>query len=485
MSLVIYNSESRKKETFVPLKSGEVKMYLCGPTVYGFLHVGNFRGPVFFNLVRNWLEQLGYHVTFVYNYTDVDDRIIQKANDEKVEASVISERYIAEFEKDFARLKLRKHDHNPRVTEFMKPIEDMVQSLVEQKKAYVVDGEVLYSVRSFKDYGKLSGRNIDELQSGARVEVDDKKQDPLDFALWKPAKPGEPGWKSVWGLGRPGWHIECSAMAKSILGDQIDIHGGGMDLMFPHHENEIAQSEGCTGKQFVKYWMHNNMFNFSGQKMSKSLGNVWYGRDFMDEYNPEIYKFIVLSVHYRSLSDFGPVTIDHAIQGLARIYSSLALAESYLKDSEFTPQVDAAFEQVTQAAWKKLTDSLNDDFNTAEAMASIFEVVRAYNGLVKRGLKVNQAIVNRSHQLQSFILKIGKMMSLFQEPATEFLISLDDMLLKKMNVQRADVDQLVEQRTQARAQKDFKKSDELRDQLTKMGISVSDLATGSFWEVTK
>ncbi len=480
--LVVYNTESRQKEKFEPYDPQHVKMYACGPTVYGLLHVGNFRGAIFYNLVRNWLEEIGYKVTYVYNYTDVDDKIIDRANKEGKSPAEIAETYIKEFQADFSRLKLRPHDSNPRVTEFMGGIVEMVAQLIEKKKAYVSQGEVLYSIKAFDGYGKLSNRNTDELKTGVRIEMDQKKQDPLDFSLWKASKPGEPFWESPWGPGRPGWHIECSAMAKGILGEQIDIHGGGMDLIFPHHENEIAQSEGCSGKHYVKYWLHNNMINFSGAKMSKSLGNIKTARSFMEEYNPEILKYMMLAVHYRSISDFGEQAVEQAVHGLARIYSALATAES-LKGSE--SKADPAFEKITSEAWTKVTEALNDDFNTPEAFARVFEVIRTFNSQVKRGMKVNPAVSGKAVALQSFILRFGKLLSLFQEPAQQFLVTLDDMLLKKKGLERAQIDQLVSLRGEARAQKDFKKSDEIRDQLVQMGISVSDTPAGSEWEVAK
>jgi cysteinyl-tRNA synthetase len=480
--LVVYNTETRQKTKFEPYDPKHVKMYCCGPTVYDLLHVGNFRGAIFYNLVRNWLEEIGYKVTYVYNYTDVDDKIINRANKEGKKSEEIAETYIKEFEKDFGRLKLRKQDHNPRVTEHMDSIVEMVGKLIENNIAYNADGEVLYSIKAFEGYGKLSNRNPDDLKAGVRIEMGAQKRDPLDFALWKPSKPNEPSWPSPWGPGRPGWHIECSAMAKSLLGEQIDIHGGGMDLIFPHHENEIAQSEGCSGKHYVKYWLHNNMINFSGAKMSKSLGNIKTARSFMDEFNPEILKYMMLSVHYRSISDFGEHGIEMAIHGLARIYSALATANS-LVGSETKPE--ASFEKVTNEAWAKITDALNDDFNTPEAFARVFETVRAFNAQVKRGMKVNPAISGKAVALRQFILKFGKLLSLFEEPAQEFLVTLDDMLLKRKNLSRSVIDGLVAERSQARANKDFKRSDELRDQLLQMGIAVSDSATGSEWEVAK
>ncbi len=486
MSLKIYNTLSRQKEEFVPLVPGQVKMYCCGPTVYGLLHVGNFRGAVFYNLVRNYLEHLGYAVTYVYNFTDVDDRIIAKAKAEGVDSLVISERYIAEFKKDLATLNLRAHDHNPKVTEFMPEIVKMIEELVKNEKAYVIStGEVLYSIDAFKDYGKLSGRNKEELMAGHRVEVDPRKKDPMDFALWKPVKPGEPSWPSPWGAGRPGWHIECSAMNQAILGDQIDIHGGGMDLIFPHHENEVAQTEGCTHKPFVKYWVHNNMINFGGQKMSKSLGNIKTAQDFFKSYHPEIYKYMILSVHYRSISDFSQNGIDTAIHQLARMYSALAVAESVVSGQPTPDQIDAGFKKLVDEAWVKITEGLQDDFNTPQVMAALFEVVRQFNSQVKRGMKAHAGLVSKSLQLLALFKKMGEMMALFLQPAEKFLTDLDDLLLANLNLKREAIDALVNERVQARLTKDFKKSDELRDQLLKMGIAVSDFPTGSTWEVQK
>lgn len=481
--LRIHNTESRKLENFEPLEPGKVKIYVCGPTVYNFLHVGNFRGVVFFNLVRNWLETLGYKVEYALNFTDVDDKIIEAANAQGVDPQALAEKYIVEYKKDFASLGLRPHDHNPKVTESMEEIRSIVTRLIENKKAYVADGDVLYSIEAFPSYGKLSGRNVEDLQAGARVEVDPKKRSPMDFALWKGAKPGEPSWPSSWGPGRPGWHIECSAMVERVFGDQIDIHGGGTDLIFPHHENEIAQSEGCTGKHYVKYWMHWHMLNFGNQKMSKSLGNFVTMREFLERYNSEIYKWMILSVHYRSTSDFSDEAVDRAVSNLARIYSAMAVAESLLAGQKATP--DAGFEKITQEAWSKVTEAMNDDFGTPNAVAALFEVVRQFNNQVKRGIKPNPAVLGKAQSFIDFAHKLGKLMAMFQEPADGFLLKLDNMLLEKMKIQRADVDAVVAERSQARANKDFAKSDELRKKLTEMGISVSDTPEGSFWEVTK
>ena len=485
--LMVYNTLSRQKEVFEPLVPGQVKMYCCGPTVYDLLHVGNFRGAIFYNLLRNWLEHLGYKVTFVYNYTDVDDKIIARANKENVDSQVIAEKYIEEFRKDFSRLGLRPHDVNPRVTDTMEEIKTIVGELVSNGKAYAAfKGDVLYSIRSFQNYGKLSNRNPEELMAGVRIDKDEQKKDPLDFALWKASKDGEPAWPSPWGNGRPGWHIECSAMIRKHLGDAIDIHGGGMDLVFPHHENEIAQSEGATGKSLAKYWIHNNMINFSGSKMSKSLGNVRIARDFMDQYNPEILKYMLLSSHYRSVSDLGESAVEQSVHGLARVYSALATAQDYLAGASLAATTsDANFDKVTAEAWAGIEKAMNDDFNTPEVMARIFEVIRQFNSKVRRGLKPNPALVAQSASLAKFIHRVGQMMALFNEPARKFLEELDNMLLRQMKIERAQVEALVKERTAVRVNKDFKRSDELRDQLMKMGIAVSDTAEGTLWEVAK
>lgn len=483
MGISIYNSETHKKEGFQPIVPNEVKMYVCGPTVYDLLHVGNFRGAIFFNLVRNWFEFRGFKVNFVYNYTDVDDKIINRAKADGVDAHVISEKYIQEFERDFASLKLRKHTHNPKVTEFMNPIIAFVETLIKNGVAYEVEGDVYFDVHAFPRYGKLSHKNLEDLESGARIEVDERKKNPADFALWKKAKPGEPFWKSPWGEGRPGWHIECSAMARTLLGDTIDIHGGGLDLLFPHHENEVAQSEGATGKPFVRYWMHNNMLNFGSQKMSKSLGNVRSARSFIAEYHPEIFKYMMLSAHYRSILDFSPDQFEHVISNLARIYSALALASRVAQAaSEATP---ADFQKVLDTAKAGVESALDDDFNTPEALARLFEVIRTFNNTVRTPGPVTPKKAAVAKAFLQWTGWLGNLMSLFAENPADFLRFLDDMLLKQKKLERASIDALVQERAQARQNKDFSRSDELRKQLTEMGIAVQDGPQGSEWEVQK
>jgi cysteinyl-tRNA synthetase len=485
MSLKIFNTMTKQKEEFKSITPGEVKMYVCGPTVYDFLHVGNFFGPIFFNVVRNWLEKSGYTVNFVYNYTDIEDRIIYKAISEKVPASTITERYIAEFEKDFKNLKLKKHTHNPRVTEFLPQIIEFVEDLIKQGKAYAAGGDVYFDITKFPQYGKLSNKNIDDLVAGTRAEPNEQKRHVVDFALWKGAKPGEPTWESPWGPGRPGWHIECSCMAHSLLGDTLDIHGGGLDLTFPHHENEIAQSEARTGKQFVRYWMHNNMLVFGSQKMSKSIGNIKTGRAFMEEYNAEVLKFLILSSHYRSLVDFSIGQIDRSVGNLSRFYSSLAYAMKLKTSALSLAPLPAAFEKAISDAEAKIATSLDDDFNTPGVMAAFYEVMRVFNSICRVPGKVKPEQQAVAEVYLSWMIKQGQIMALFQEEPVSFLRLLDDMLLKRKNISRDDIEVKVKARSEARAVKDFKKSDDLRAELTAMGISVQDSVDGSSWEVDK
>lgn len=484
-AVTVYNTLTRKKELFQPLNSPNIKMYVCGPTVYDFLHVGNFRGPVVFNLIRNFLEKVGYKVTFALNFTDVDDKIIKRANELGISATKLSETYIFEYKQDFKILGLRPHDLNPKVSEHLPDIQRMIQALIEKGKAYITNGDVWFSIESFKDYGKLSGRKTDELLAGARVDVDETKRNPLDFALWKSAKPGEPWWESPWGKGRPGWHIECSAMNQALFGDQIDIHGGGTDLMFPHHENEIAQSEGCSHQTFSKYWIHWQMLNFSGQKMSKSVGNIISLREFVEKYHPEVYKFMILSVHYRSIAEFSEEVVNRSIASLAKIYSALATADSFLEKTDCGELSNSVSIGAFQSQWDKVLDVLSDDFNTAEMMALVYEVVRIFNQSVKRGMKVNSGLKQKCLDLKTFFIQLNTLTALFGEDSKSFLKFLDDLLIRFYQIDKAKVTELVELRARARAEKDFAKSDEIRAVLTSMKISVSDLPNETYWEVIK
>lgn len=484
MSLMLYNTLTKNKEPFKSIEPNKVKIYLCGPTVYDLLHIGNFRGAIFFNLMRNWLEKIGNDVTFVYNYTDVDDKIIKRANDEGVDSLVISERYIQEFKRDFDRLGLVPHDHNPKVTDYIPQIVKFVEKLIENNKAYVVDGEVFYQIENFEDYGKLSGKKLDELEAGQRVEVDQRKKSPYDFVLWKPSKAGEPSWDSPWSKGRPGWHIECSAMIQSLLGETIDIHGGGIDLIFPHHENEIAQGEGATGCKYCNYWVHNNFINFKDQKMSKSLGNVIRGREFMDRYHPEVMKYLMLSSHYRAMLSLSEDKITQTISALARVYSALEQAFDILAEPNITPTkpIDS-FTKLLAQSDKAIAQALNDDFNTVEVMAAIFEVVRTYNAQnfhKKRKDPIAHATIMA---FKDWLQEQGKMMALFQEDPKTMLKALNDIMVKEKNIDVAKVEELLTQRNLAREQKDWTKADQYRDQLKEMGVEFQDGAEGTTWRV--
>lgn len=476
MALVVYNTMSGKKEKFTPVEEGKVKLYLCGPTVYDYLHIGNFRGPITFNLMRNWMEHEGLKVEMAYNYTDVDDKILKRANDEGVAPSVISEKYIEEFEKDFKDLGLRPHDHNPKVTDHIPQIIDMVAKLIENGKAYEVDGEVFYDVGSFEDYGKLSKKKLDELEEGHRVDVDNRKKNPGDFVLWKPSKAGEGlAWDSPWGSGRPGWHIECSAMIQAIFGGTIDIHGGGIDLIFPHHENEIAQGEGCTGCKYCNYWIHNNFINMNDEKMSKSLGNIMTARQFMQTYNAEILKYLFLSAHYRTVFSVSDDKIMQVIVALNRIYNALELASSTVKSVEGDGQVDAGFKKKLEAIDNKIKKALNDDFNTAEYISLIFEAVRNFNalGFANKGKK-NAVHKGCSEFFLSWMKAYGEMSALFNEEPKAMIDSLEEISIRMKDIDKAKVEDLVKERNLARDAKDWGKADEIRDQLAALGVELSD-----------
>ncbi|MDC0980422.1 cysteine--tRNA ligase, partial [Bdellovibrionales bacterium] len=477
---------SRKKEKFVPVHEGEVRMYVCGPTVYDYLHVGNFFGAIFFNVVRNWFERSGYRVNFVYNYTDIEDRIFERSLREKRPFNEITEYFIKEFERDYANLKLKPHTHNPKVTNYIEEIVEFISTLIEKEKAYSVDGDVYFDVHSFPDYGKLSNKNIEDLEAGYRIEADSRKKHSSDFALWKSAKPGEASWESPWGKGRPGWHIECSCMSRSLLGETIDIHGGGLDLLFPHHENEIAQSEALSGNSSVNYWMHNNMLKFGDQKMSKSVGNVRTGRSFIEEYNGEILKYMILSSHYRSEIDFSESQIERAVASLARFYSALALAHKIVAHDLERVKVSKNFQDLLDSAEIGVKKSLDDDFNTAEVIARFFEVVRAFNSICRKPGKVKPDQKAVAIAFIAWLKNYGEeILALFSEEPTQFLTTLDDMLLRKKGLSREKIDGLVADRISARESKDYKKSDEIRDELASLGILVQDSVEGSFWEVEK
>ena len=481
MSFVLFNTLTGKKEKFIPLKPPAVLMYVCGPTVYDFLHIGNFRGAVFYNVLCLWLEHLGFKVRYFYNFTDIDDKIIQKAKENNTGSQEISQKYIKEFCMDFDQLGLKSHTDNPRATQYIPQMIALIQELVDQKKAYVRDGHVFYRVRSFKKYGCLSHRKLEDLYAGSQVSAVESKENEEDFALWKKSKEGEPFWDSPWGKGRPGWHIECTAMIHHGLGERIDIHGGGMDLIFPHHENEIAQSEGCKKGPFVKYWVHHNMFEFEGEKISKSLGAVQTMRAFLKEYNAEIFKYLVLNSHYRSVIEVSGKTILQSISGLSRVYQALLSAQNLLKDKkDWGDQANAGFLEVLRKTRSSADSALNDDLNTAKALAGCFSLVRFFNDYKKSNPRWAKKEI---HLFLEFFKEYGGIFSLFLEEPQKFLDQLDDILLKKSSTGRKEITKLIEKRAKARESKDFKTADQIRQNLWDKGVEIQDLAGQTTWRM--
>ena len=465
----LFNTMSRRKEEFVPLEEGKVRMYVCGPTVYNLIHIGNARPMIIFDTVRRYLEYKGYEVNYVSNFTDVDDKIIKKAIEEGVSSEEISQRYIAECKKDMAGMNVKPATTHPLATQEIDGMIDMIQTLIDKGYAYpVADGTVYFRVKKFKEYGKLSHKNLDDLQSGFRslqVSGEDQKEDPLDFVLWKPKKEGEPFWKSPWCDGRPGWHIECSVMSKKYLGEEIDIHAGGEDLVFPHHENEIAQSECCNGVPFAKYWMHNAFLNIDNRKMSKSLGNFRTVRQIGEQYDLQVLRFFMLNAHYRSPLNFSADLMESSKNALERITDAAAR----LRDRQTAAFVQEASEdekkmmQEEAAFVTKFEEAMDDDFNTADALAAVFELVKFGNTNVQEGSSAEFA----AHTL---------------EVMTKLCDVLGLILDKKEEILDEEIENLIAERQAARKAKDFARADEIRGLLLDKGIELKDTREGVKWK---
>ncbi len=465
----IYNTLSKRKEEFIPLEEGKVKMYVCGPTVYNLIHIGNARPMIVFDTVRRYMEHKGYEVNFVSNFTDVDDKIIKKAIEEGVDASVISERYIAECKKDMAAMNVKPATTHPKATEEICGMLDMIGTLIEKGHAYVAaDGTVYFRTRSFKEYGKLSHKNLDDLQGGNRsllVTGEDQKEDSLDFVLWKPKKDGEPYWESPWCNGRPGWHIECSVMSKKYLGEEIDIHAGGEDLVFPHHENEIAQSEAANGKPFAKYWMHNAFLNIDNKKMSKSAGNFFTVRDISEKYDLQVLRFFMLSAHYRSQLNFSAELMEAAANGYERIVTSVSNLNYLLERaaSDTMKEEEKVLVKEAEEFIAKFDEAMDDDFNTADAISSIFELVKFVN-------------TNAN----------GESSKEFLQALKDEIVALSDIcgliVEKKEEMLDSDIENLIAERQAARKAKDFKRADEIRAELLEKGIILEDTREGVKWK---
>ncbi|MCL4558415.1 MAG: cysteine--tRNA ligase [Deltaproteobacteria bacterium] len=485
MPLRIYNTLTQGKQEFKPMKEGHVGMYVCGITAYDLCHIGHARSAIVFDTVYRYLRAKGYDVTFVKNFTDIDDKIITRANKEGLTAGQVSEKYIEEYYKDMGKLGLRKPAHEPRATMYINDIVGLVKRLIEKGHAYESNGDVYYAVRSFEGYGKLSGKDIGELEAGARVEPGEAKKDPLDFALWKKSKPGEPSWESPWGKGRPGWHIECSAMSTHYLGDSFDIHGGGMDLIFPHHENEIAQSEGATGKQFVTYWLHNGFIQTNKEKMSKSLGNFFTIREILERFEPQALRLFVLMHHYRNPVDFSDLSLKEAEKALYRGYASLRLVQSLPAEGKppLSPDKLGAFAQKLSEYETCFYNAMDDDFNTAGALSGLFDLLRLINTYFKDATaRPEEDAVQR---LGGFVRAAADILGVFDSDPRSFLSSRREKRLAGLGLSKAGIEERLARRSLLRKDRAFKEADEIRAGLLREGISIMDTPGGTVWDIAE
>ncbi|RLB06683.1 MAG: cysteine--tRNA ligase [Deltaproteobacteria bacterium] len=487
MGLKVYNTITQRKEEFIPLRKGRVGMYVCGVTVYDLCHIGHARSAVVFDVIYRYLKYKGYEVTYVRNFTDVDDKIINRALQEGTSTDEIAEKYIQEFYTDMGALGLQEPTFEPRATEHIPEMIEMIKRLLEKGHAYLVGGDVYYSVESFPEYGKLSKRSLDEMKAGARVEVDERKRNPLDFALWKAAKPEEPSWESPWGRGRPGWHIECSAMSQKYLGETLDIHGGGKDLIFPHHENEIAQSEGATEKPFVRYWLHNGFVNIDREKMSKSLGNILTVKEILKDYHPEVVRLFLISRHYRSPIDFSRQEMEVVRRNLERFYQTLAEINKILDEGVekidarggLSPEEMAIYRRVEEFS-HRFEEAMDDDFNTARALAPFFELSRDLNRLLQNPSAHTPFLLRRGRDA---FLEAGKILGIFQEDPHVFLEGEKRRRAKDIPLTQKEIENLIKERDKARQQKDWARADEIRERLASHGIVLEDTPKGTTWRV--
>ena len=474
--LTLYNTATRKKEEFKPIVPGRVGMYVCGVTVYDRCHIGHARSAVVFDAIVRYLEYLGYKVTYVRNFTDVDDKIIARANQEGIDSAEVAQRNIEAFYEDMNPLGLRRPDVEPRATEHIAEIIKAVSGLVDKAAAYESQGDVYFAVDNYAAYGDLSGRNLDDMRAGARVAVDERKRNPYDFALWKTSKPGEPSWESPWGRGRPGWHIECSAMSSKYLGLPFDIHGGGEDLIFPHHENEKAQAEALTGGRFVNYWMHNGFVRIDQEKMSKSLGNFLTIQDILKKYHPEVLRLFLLSAHYRSPLDYSQEAMAEADEGLSRLYETLARIQTQLaveRPAEGGPLADLA------AKTRELfLAAMDNDFNSAQAMGHLFSLARAANRALETGKKLGGL-----QTVPETLTELAGVLGLLSHAPEDFASEREALLVNRDGLDPKAIQRLVEERTRARQDKDFAKADQIRDRLVDLGVVILDSPEGTTWRL--
>ncbi|MBN2539117.1 MAG: cysteine--tRNA ligase [Deltaproteobacteria bacterium] len=491
MNLRLYNTLTKKKEKFIPIKAGEIGIYVCGITAYDVCHIGHARSAVVFDVIYRYLKYSGYDVNYVKNFTDVDDKIIGKANAEGTDIYGISERYIKEHNEDMDHLGVVRPTVAPKATENIMGMIRLIDALMEKGFAYVVDGDVYYSVEKFKGYGKLSGRGLDDMLAGARIDVDEKKKNPFDFVLWKSSKEGEPWWNSPWGRGRPGWHIECSVMSQRFLGDTFDIHGGGEDLIFPHHENEIAQSEGATGKPFANYWIHNGFIKIDSEKMSKSLGNTLTIKEILTAYHPEVVRFFILQSHYKSYIDFSDASIAEARVGMGRFYATLKGIKDALDEAvDFSNSSEKDLSGEDEEVWGKVStlpdrfkEAMDDDFNTAMAMGYLFDTVRIINGYISKNSAPTRGSLFVLNEARKQIREVGKVLGLFLEDPDEYLEKDKEREIRKSGLDVEEVERLIDERKRARESKDWGRADELRDLLAARGIVLRDTPTSTTWKL--
>lgn len=478
MALRVYNSLSRQKEDFEPIEPGHVRMYVCGPTVYDSSHMGHARKEVAFDVIARYLKAKGYRLTYVRNITDIDDKIIKRAAELGIDSRAVAEKYIDEFYADMETLNVERATIEPKATDHIQQIVHMIEELFEKGLAYEIDGDVFFPVESFAGYGKLSGRKLDDMEAGARVEVDERKHNAFDFALWKATKPGEPSWESPWGPGRPGWHIECSAMSTTYLGETFDIHGGGKDLIFPHHENEIAQSEGAFGKPFAKYWIHNGFVNINQEKMSKSLGNFLSIRDVVKSYHPEAIRLFLLSNHYRSPIDFTEQAMDEAGTGLDKIYTLLARIEG------ITDRVGEGSQDESGPYWNDFCEAMDDDFNSARGIGILFDAVRNSNRMLDEVEGTLQPDRRKSLEtIRSDMHKMGDILGILREDPAEYFEKKRAKALAGDAIDPAAIDAMIQERRDARENKDWDRADQIRSELEGMNIVLEDSADRTTWKV--